>query len=168
MHITNDLLAAVFADSSLFCGKEDVIHAIIYHQLRKAGVSPLRIAREQALSGNRVDIVLFGDQVHGDFATTTEVPLAAIEVKNVTVLLHDCLRNVGFGTAQLSLETYFSFAAQDGSRMQDRPDLVVFDADFDGRFNLYKGGVSMAPETCGSLADNANYRQRGWWRRVGC
>ena len=24
--------------------------------------------------------------------------------------------------------------------MQDRPDLVVFDADFDGRFNLYKEG----------------------------
>ena len=271
MHITNDLLAAVFADSSLFCGKEDVIHAVIYHQLLKAGVSPLRIAREQALSGNRVDVVLFGDQVCGDFATTTEAPLAAIEVKggaygnrnalkdqiepdgyckdmaklkpeaergiecwflcvdmpelgravspqkagqmsehcaahglsfayycqgeerfyvsrpgqklmgvpiatvhatvnsggtdflfdprgsrlaalarnclavngheaNVTALLYDCLRNAGFCTAQLSLETYFSFAAQDGSRMQDRPDLVVFNADFDGRFNLYKGG----------------------------
>jgi len=271
MHITNDLLAAVFADSALFCGKEDVIHAIIYHQLLKAGWSPLRIAREQALSGNRVDVVLFGDRVRGDFATTTEPPLAAIEVKggaygyrnalkmeidaggyctdmaklkaeaergiecwflcvdmpelgravspqkvgqmsehcaahglsfgyycqgeerfyvsrpgqklaeppiapvvattsrsgtdflldphapqlaalarnclaangheaNVTVLLYDCLRDAGFGTPQLSLETYFSFAAQDGSRMQDRPDLVVFDADFDGRFNLYKGG----------------------------
>ncbi|HYN76195.1 MAG TPA: hypothetical protein VES73_00180, partial [Lamprocystis sp. (in: g-proteobacteria)] len=53
----------VFADSSLFCGKDDVIHAIIYHQMLKAGASPLRIAREQALSGNRVDVVLFGVQV---------------------------------------------------------------------------------------------------------
>jgi len=271
MHITNDLLACVFADSSLFCGKEDVIHAIIYHQMLKAGVSPLRLVRERALSGNRVDVVLFGDEVRGDFATTPQTPLAAIEVKGgaygyrnalkmeidaggyctdmtklkaeadrgiecwflcvdmpelgravspqkvgqmsahcaahglsfayycqgeerfhvsrpghtlaevpiaqvattttrtgtdflldpkapqlaalarnclavsgheatTTALLYDCLRNAGFGTAQLSLETYFSFAAKDGSRMQDRPDLVVFDADFDGRFNLYKGG----------------------------
>lgn len=271
MNITNDLLAAVFADSSLFCGKEDVIHAIIHHQMMKAGLSPLRIAREQALSGNRVDIALFGEGVHGDFATTQRKPLAAIEVKggaygyrnalkveidargycedmaklkteaengiecwflcvdmpelgravsplkaelvseqcanhglsfayycqgeesfyvsrprqrlaqvpvgkivvancnrgvdilldrnepklatlarhclavsgheaNHTALLYDCLRNAGFGVAQLSLETYFSFAAPEGSRMQERPDLVTFDASFDGRFNLYKDG----------------------------
>lgn len=54
---------------------------------------------------------------------------------NNAALLYDCLRTSGFGVAQLSLETYFSFAAQ-GNRMQDRPDLVVFDGDFDGRFNL--------------------------------
>jgi hypothetical protein len=271
MHITNKLLAAVFADSSLFCGKEDVIHAIIHHQLVKSGVPPQRIAREQALSGNRVDVALYGQDVNGDFATTQRKPLAAIEVKggaygyrnalkgeidatgyckdmaklkaeatkgvecwfvcvdmpelgravfplkvelvsercaahgvsfayycqgescfyvsrpreklaqvpvgkvaaarnnggveflldrsaprlsalarqclavngheaNHTALLYDCLRNAGFGVAQLSLETYFSFAAQEGSRMQERPDLVAFDANFDGRFNLYKGG----------------------------
>jgi len=58
---------------------------------------------------------------------------------NNAALLYNCLRTSGFGVAQLSLETYFSFAAQ-GSRMQDRPDIVVFDGDFDGRFNLYKGG----------------------------
>jgi hypothetical protein len=271
MHITNNLLAAVFADSSLFCGKEDVIHAIIHHQLVKSGIPPQRIAREQALSGNRVDVALYGQEVNGDFATTQRKPLAAIEVKggaygyrnalkgeidasgyckdmaklkveatkgvecwflcvdmpelgravsplkvelvsercaahgvsfayycqgescfyvsrpreklaqvpvgkvaaarnnggveflldrsapklsalarqclavngheaNHTALLYDCLRNAGFGVAQLSLETYFSFAAQEGSRMQERPDLVAFDPDFDGRFNLYKGG----------------------------
>ena len=81
MTITNDLLAAVFADASLFCGKEDVIHAIIHHQMTKTGISPLRIAREQMLSGNRVDVVLFGDGVSGDFATTKQKPLAVIEVK---------------------------------------------------------------------------------------
>jgi hypothetical protein len=271
MSITNNLLAAVFADSSIFCGKEDVVHAIIYHQLVKSGVPPQRIAREQALSGNRVDVALYGQEVNGDFATTQRKPLAAIEVKggaygyrnalkgeidasgyckdmaklkveatrgvecwflcvdmpelgralsrlkvelvsercaahglsfayhcqgesffyvsrprerlarvpvgkvaaernnsgveflldrsaprlsalarqclavngheaNHTALLYDCLRNSGLGVAQLSLETYFSFAAQDGSRMQERPDLVAFNADFDGRFNLYKGG----------------------------
>lgn len=270
MHITNALLASVFAESSAFCGKEDVLHAVIYHQLRKAGHPHTRIAREQSLAGNRVDIVLHGNSVAGDFATTQKKPLAAIEVKggaygtrnalrdeidasgycadmaklkpeaakgveswficvdmpvlgravsplkvdlvseqcsahglsfayycqgedqyyvshpkkqlvaypvakiaasrnvkgvnfllkqndkklaalardclmingheaNNAALLYDCLRTSGFGIAQLSLETYFSFAAQ-GSRMQDRPDLVVFDGDFDGRFNLYKGG----------------------------
>lgn len=81
MHITNKLLAAVFADSSLFCGKEDVIHAIIHHQLVKSGIPPQRIAREQALSGKRVDVALYGQEVNGDFATTQRKPLAAIEVK---------------------------------------------------------------------------------------
>ena len=271
MNITNDLLAGVFSDTSLFCGKEDVIHAIIHHQLMKSGIPLQRIAREQALSGNRVDVVLFGNGVNGDFSTTLCKALAAIEVKggaygnrnalkdeidatgyckdmeklkveaakgiecwflcvdmpelgravsppkvglvaeqcaahglsfayycqgegsfhvsrprqkltsvpvgvispasnaggtgflldrkspklamltrqclsvngneaNITALLYDCLRSTGFGVAQLSLETYFSFAAQNGSRMQERPDLVVFNADFDGRFNLYKAG----------------------------
>jgi len=270
MHITNELLASVFAESSAFCGKEDVLHAVIYHQLKKAGHSHTRIAREQALASNRVDIVLHGNNVAGDFSAMQKKPLAAIEVKggayatrnalkveidtsgycadmaklkpeaakgieswficvdmpelgraispakmqlvseqctlhglnfayycqgedqfyvshpkkqltthpvaqitasrnvkgvdfllkqkdrklaalardclmvngheaNNTALLYDCLRTSGFGVAQLSLETYFSFAAQ-GSRMQDRPDLVVFDGDFDGSFNLYKGG----------------------------
>lgn len=270
MHITNELLACIFAESSAFCGKEDVLHAVIYHQLKKAGHSHTRIAREQALASNRVDIVLHGNNVAGDFSAMQKKPLAAIEVKggaygtrnaladtinlsgycadmaklkpeaakgveswficvdmpelgraispvkmqlvseqctlhglsfayycqgedqfyvshpkkqlaahpvaqisvsrnvkgidfllkqkdrklaalardclmvngheaNNTALLYDCLRTSGFGIAQLSLETYFSFAAQ-GSRMQDRPDLVVFDGDFDGSFNLYKGG----------------------------
>lgn len=271
MHITNNLLASIFADSSLFCGKEDVIHAIIHHQMTRAKISHLQIAREQALSGNRVDVVLFGDGVIGDFATTQQKPLAAIEVKggaygyrnalkmeidasgyckdmaklkihaargiacwflcvdmtdlgravsplklalvseqcmahglsfayycqgessfyvsrpkqkltqipiekvssvssdrsvdflldrdepklqalarqclsvsgheaNITARIYEALRSSGFGVAQLSLETYFSFAATEGSRMQDRPDLVIFDANFDGRFNLYQGG----------------------------
>ena len=272
MHITNELLASVFADAALFCGKEDVLHAIIYHQLKKAGYPHTRIAREMALTSNRVDIVVYGNGVQGDFATTKHNPLVSIEIKggaygnrnaladtinqsgycsdmaklkpeaargveawficvdmpqlgraisptkaqlisdqcathglafayycqgeelfyvsrpgkklmthlipkvvptrnmagvgfllnpddkrlaalaqdclmvsgheaNNAALLYDCLRRSGFGVAQLSLETYFSFAAR-GSRMQDRPDMVVFDGDFDGRFNLYKGGNS--------------------------
>ena len=45
MHITNELLASVFADSSAFCGKEDVLHAQIYHRLLGAGYgSPWEIA----------------------------------------------------------------------------------------------------------------------------
>lgn len=271
MYITNNLLADVFADASLFCGKEDVIHVIIHHQMVKSGISPQRIAREQILSEGRIDITLFGEDFGGDFAAAKRTPLAAIEVKGgaygnrnalndeidasgyckdmaklkgdvakgiecwflcidmaelgravsplkieliseqcathglsfayycqgeayfytsrpkqklaqipiaqrtsgssksgdgflldrkalkLEVLAHECLavsgheanytarlyhrlRDAGFGTAQLSLETYFSFAAPNGSRMQDRPDLVVFSDDFDGRFNLYKGG----------------------------
>lgn len=271
MNVSNTLLAAIFAETAHFCGREDVIQAIIYHQMLKAGISPQRVAREQTIGKNRVDIVLFGEEVKGDFATTQCKPIAAIEVKggaygdrnalkdeidstgfckdmtklkvdagrgiecwflcvdmpelgraisplkvgfvseqcaaqglsfayycqgdeyfyssrpgqqlirvpiitagkvdhinnglqlfdriepklvalsqkclsvngheaNNTGLLYDCLRTVGFGVSQVSLETYFSFAAKVGNRMQDRPDLVVFDADFDGRFNLYKEG----------------------------
>ena len=271
MHITNELLASVFANSAAFCGKEDVLHAVIYHRLKQAGFSHTQIAREQPLGKNRVDIVLYGDDVSGDFSAAQKKPLVAIEVKggaygnrnalkdeidvrgyckdmaklkpeldrgvecwficvdmvelgravsparvelmseqcaahglafayfcqgeknfhvsrpkqkltvvpvakgaaecsksgvdfllqqndrrlaalahdclmvngneaNVTSLLYDCLRQSGFGVAQLSLETYFSFAKQPGSRMQERPDLVVFGSEFDGRFNLYKSG----------------------------
>ncbi|MDP2852180.1 MAG: hypothetical protein Q8O23_02120 [Gallionella sp.] len=276
MHMSNELLASVFADSSAFCGKEDVLHALLYHRLLGAGYSHNRLAREQPLGNNRVDLVLFGNDMTGDFSDTKKKPLVAIEVKggaygdrnalkdtidasgyctdmaklkpevargveswficvdmpelgravsplkvtlvaeqcakhglafayycqgeatfqvsnskqklatfpiaeatntssragieflfaqnnpklaalsrkclsvsgheaNITALLYDCLRSADFGVSQLSLETYFSFAAKSGSRMQDRPDLVVFDADFDGRFNLYKrGNVSMS------------------------
>lgn len=81
MHITNELLAPVFADSAAFCGREDVLHAAIYHRLKKAGFSHTRIAREQALGNNRVDIVLYGNDVDGDFAATQKMPQVAIEVK---------------------------------------------------------------------------------------
>lgn len=271
MHLTDQLLSRIFADSSRFCGKEDVIHAIIHYQLTKAGISPLRIAREQMLAGKRADVVLFGEDVRGNFSKTLSKPLVVIEVKgaaygnrnalsdvidetgyckdmgklkgdavrgiecwflcvdmpelgralslvklklvseqctahglclayhcqhephfyvshpnsqlikipvpgsdksrkdasldflfavkdakfnafahdslalsgneaNITSLLYNSLRDAGFGVNQLSLETYFSFAAENGRRMQERPDLVIFDADFDGRFNLYQGG----------------------------
>lgn len=273
MHITNALLASVFAESSAFCGKEEVLHAVIYHQLRKVGHLHTSIAREQNLPGKRAhpDITIYGSDVAGDFAATQKIPLALLEVKggaynkmnalkreigpsgycadmdklkpeaakgieawflcvdmaelgravspikvelvseqcsahglsfayycqgedqfyvshpkkklaahpvakvtatrntkgadflltqndrklaalvrdclminghegNNTALLYDCLRTSGFGVAQLSLETYFSFAAGLPKGMQKRPDLVVFDGDFDGRFNLYKGG----------------------------
>ncbi|MCM8611173.1 hypothetical protein [Accumulibacter sp.] len=59
---------------------------------------------------------------------------------NLATVLYGFLREAGFGVHQLSLETYFSFAAEAGNRMQRRPDLAVFDAGFDGRFNLYRGG----------------------------
>lgn len=272
MHITDQLLSQVFSDASLFCGREDVIHAILHYQLTRSGVSSWRIAREQNLPvAGKVDVVLYGDDATGDFAATTAKPLAAIEVKggaygnrnalndeidasgfcadmtklqadarqgiecwfvcvdmpelgravsalkaqlvserctahglcfayfcqgesyylvsrpgrplarvevpaaaadaggrcldylftrddprfgalvrglrsvsgneaNITSMLYNSLRDGGYRVQQLSLETFFSFAAKPGSRMQDRPDMVIFDAGFDGRFNLYRGG----------------------------
>lgn len=59
---------------------------------------------------------------------------------NLASTLYNTLRANGFGVEQLSLETYFSFAAEQDSRMQLRPDMTVFDSSFDGRFNLYAGG----------------------------
>lgn len=71
---------------------------------------------------------------------------------NLTATLYNTLRVIGFGVEQLSLETYFSFAAEPGKRMQRRPDLTVFDAGFDGRFNLYAGGNRLRSNDAHKLA----------------
>ncbi|TPH13940.1 hypothetical protein [Litorilituus lipolyticus] len=59
---------------------------------------------------------------------------------NTVAALYQLFRDANFGVQQLSLETYFSFAKTNGSRMHDRPDMVIFNQHFDGKFNLYKGG----------------------------
>ena len=92
MRITNALLASLLAESSAFCGKEDVLHAVIYHQIRKAGQPHTRIAREQKLSNNRVDIVLYGNDVAGDFSVTQKKPVASIEVKGGAYGTRNALR----------------------------------------------------------------------------
>lgn len=271
MHLTDELLGTIFSDASDFCGREEVTHAIIYHHLRKAGFSSKQIAREKALSGTAIDIVLFGEDVTGDFSTTNKKPLMAIEVKggayrnrnslkdeidsfgfctdmeklkseahrhvecwflcldmpdleqavrtkkreliakncmrlnisfayycqgegyfyvsrlnhglipipikkshkhnsnacldflfnrrhpkfrvllrnclsvngheaNYTAILYSCLRDAGFNSRQISLETYFNFTKKRDGRPPDRPDLIVFNKDFDGKFNLFRGG----------------------------
>lgn len=91
--VYNALLASVFAESSAFCGNEDVLHAVIYHQLRKAGQPHTRIAREQALANNRVDIVLYGNDVAGNFSATQMKPVAAIEVKGGAYGTRNALRD---------------------------------------------------------------------------
>ena len=52
--------------------------------------------------------------------------------------LYSALVNKGCSARQLSLETYFGFAP--GSRMQQRPDLCIYEPTIDGRFNLYPYG----------------------------
>lgn len=49
------------------------------------------------------------------------------------------LRRADFGAQQVSLETYYSFAAGPG-RMQFRPDLSIFAPGVKGHFNLYRDG----------------------------
>jgi hypothetical protein len=56
-----------------------------------------------------------------------------------TGFVYHALRQAGIGTTQLSLETYFHCEAG-ASRMQQRPDICVFDSPVAGRFNLYRGG----------------------------
>lgn len=87
MHITNELLASVFADSAAFCGREDVLHAVIYPRLTKAGFSHVCIAREQPLSSNRGGYRAYGDDVAGDFATTQRKPLVVIVFACVVLLM---------------------------------------------------------------------------------
>lgn len=55
-------------------------------------------------------------------------------------LLYHALRGARFSAGQVSLETYFGCASVDGSRMQLRPDVTVFQPEVEGRFNLYKDG----------------------------
>jgi hypothetical protein len=52
---------------------------------------------------------------------------------------YHAIRSGGYSATQVSLETYFSFARKQ-SQMPLRPDLCVFDASINGRFNLYRHG----------------------------
>jgi len=271
MSLSKNTLASIFGDTDEFCGKEDVIHAIIYRHLLKSGLSATQVAREQPVSSSRLDIVVFDKQIQGKFKNTGIIPRLAIEVKggaygdrnalndeiasdgyckdmeklekevkigieswficvdmpelgrainsslikkvhaqcksrrisfayycqgddhyyyapnganqsneeivnnklsgcsiqvqsvlndsnpifnkmceqllqingheaNTTAALYQLFRESGFPVKQLSLETYFSFAKKPGSSMHDRPDMVLFDKEFDGMFNLYKKG----------------------------
>lgn len=269
--ISINILASIFSDIDEFCGKEDVIHAIIYHHLLESGLSSTQVAREQPVSKNRIDVVVFDQQIQGQYNKTNILPKIAIEVKggaygnrnalkdtikpdgycddmeklekeidkgieawficvdmpelgrsiddflikkihhqckkrnisfayfcqgeayffyaphnavhsneqiiknndsgcnlpvssilsqdniyfnemceqllkisgheaNTTAALYQLFRKSGMSVPQLSLETYFSFAKKPGSRMQLRPDMVLFNKEFDGMFNLYKKG----------------------------
>lgn len=269
--ISKKILASIFGDINKFCGKEDVIHAIIYHHLLESGLSSNQVAREQPVSKNPIDMVVFNRQIQGQFNKTDILPKIAIEVKggaygtrnalkdtikpdgycedmeklekeinkgieawficvdmpelgrsindllikeihsqckkrnisfayfcqgeeyffhaphntihsneminknndsgcdlparsilsqdniyfnemceqllringheaNTTAALYRLFRKSGISIPQLSLETYFSFAKKPGSRMQLRPDMVLFDKEFDGMFSLYKKG----------------------------
>ena len=269
MEITKSILSAIFGEANEFCGKEDVLHAIIYRQLILSGLSPLQIAREQPISSSRIDVVVFDKSIAGQFHKTSVLPRLAIEVKggaygdrnalndeicsdgyckdmeklekevsngldswficvdmpelgravneglirkihkqcakrkisfayfcqggnsyyylpvsnqseskeplttshesttpdiesifsksnaefmsmshnllsingheaNTTAAIYQLLRESGLSVPQVSLETYFSFAKKKNSRMHDRPDLVVFNQNFDGKFNLYQ------------------------------
>lgn len=271
MLLSKNILSLIFGDANEFCGKEDVIHAIIYHRLLESGLSPTQVAREQPVSSSRIDVVVFDKQIQGKYKSTNIIPKLAIEVKggaygdrnalndeitsdgyckdmeklekeveigieswficvdmpelgravnsslikkihaqcrrrrisfayycqgenhyyyapndanqsnekivvnnqsgrdiqvqsvlngsnpnfnkmckellqingheaNTTAALYHLFRRSGFTVKQLSLETYFSFAKKPGSSMHDRPDMVLFDKEFDGMFNLYKKG----------------------------
>ena len=271
MLLSKTTLTSIFSDSNLFCGKEDVIHAITYRSLIDSGILSSQIAREQPISSSRLDIVVYDKQIKGQFYKASALPEIVIEVKggaygnrnalhdeissngyctdmdklekeaergieswficidmselgraidptrltdvhtqcksrnisfayycqgedsyfnapiggkesyekinisnshgseklvqsilnidnpafitmcgellkvngheaNTVAALYQLFREAGFGVPQLSLETYFSFAKTDGSRMHDRPDMVLFNKHFDGKFNLYKKG----------------------------
>ena len=283
MFLDKNTLASIFADTDMFCGKEDVIHAIIYHHLLESGLFPSQVAREQPVSTNRIDVVVFNEEIQGQFKNTYLLPMVAIEVKggaygnrnalndeissdgyckdmdklekevekgitswficvdmpelgravtregvnkiysqckkrkvsfayfcqgeehffyapageaesneritinknggiepgvksilntgnpdfnsmceqllkingheaNTTAALYQLFRKTGLAASQISLETYFSFAKKSGSRMHDRPDLVLFDKDFDGTFNLYRKGNTELPNDSHKMA----------------
>ena len=59
---------------------------------------------------------------------------------NLTSCLYRMARDNGFSVPQTSLETYFVAAATGTRGGYHRPDMVLFDKKFDGRFNLYEDG----------------------------
>ena len=79
--ISRNILASIFGDIDKFCGKEDVIHAIIYHHLLESGMSSNQVAREQPISKNRIDLVIFDQEFQGQYNKTNILPKIAIEVK---------------------------------------------------------------------------------------
>lgn len=81
MVLTRDILARVFADTDQFCGAELVIHAILYHWLIQSGLHSTQVAREQAVSSSRMDMVIFAESVRGLFNRAEQLPRATVEVK---------------------------------------------------------------------------------------
>ena len=59
---------------------------------------------------------------------------------NSVAAIYRFFRKSGLNVSQISLETYFSCAKTEGSSMPDRPDIVLFDKNYDGVFNLFKNG----------------------------
>jgi len=322
MSLSKKTLASIFSDADMFCGKEDVIHAIIYHHLLGSGMLATQVAREQPVSTNRIDVGVLDRQIRGRFINTELLPGLVVEVKggaygdrnalndeiaadgyckdmeklekevakgieswfvcvdmpelgravtregvnkiygqckkrkisfayfcqgeehffyapaeesesngkiainrnggaepcvksiinksnskfnsmceqllringneaNTTAALYHLFRESGLAASQISLETYFSFAKKPGSRMHDRPDMVLFNKDFDGVFNLYRKGNREWPNdshkvshintifevkgsaTMNSKADKARYKiymkdieKLKWWQAM--
>ena len=70
---------------------------------------------------------------------------------NTVAAIYQLLRVSGFSASQLSLETYFCFA-KSGKGMHDRPDMTLFDGNFDGMFNLYRKGNREWPNDAKKMA----------------
>lgn len=60
---------------------------------------------------------------------------------DVVATLYRHILGLGYSQHQVATETYFGFAPKkNGSRMQERPDLCLFDPEVQGHFNLYPKG----------------------------
>jgi len=60
---------------------------------------------------------------------------------DVVSAAYQWLLSLGYSVDQVATETYFGFAPRkNGKRMQERPDLCLFNPQVDGHFNLYPKG----------------------------
>ncbi len=60
---------------------------------------------------------------------------------DVVAAAYQWLLSLGYSVGQVATETYFGFAPRkNGKKMQERPDLCLFDPEVDGHFNLYPNG----------------------------
>jgi hypothetical protein len=81
MILNQKILAAIFGDASKFCGKEDVLHALIYYHIVQSGVPSTQVAREHSIANKKIDLVVFDGSINGQFYGTNIKPKCFIEVK---------------------------------------------------------------------------------------
>ena len=71
---------------------------------------------------------------------TDEIKTSSAYECDIQALIYRNLRQSRCAPSQVSLETYFNFAVENGKRMQKRPDICLFEPSIDGHFNLYANG----------------------------
>tara|TARA_R110002050_G_scaffold76459_5_gene163234 strand:+ start:10461 stop:11231 length:771 start_codon:yes stop_codon:yes gene_type:complete len=81
MILNQKILAAIFGDASEFCGKEDVLHALIYYHIVQTEVPSIQVEREHSIANKKIDLVVFDGSINGQFYGTNIKPKCFIEVK---------------------------------------------------------------------------------------
>jgi len=104
-----------------------------------ARILPLRLPPTSSDGGRPLNLLM---QPGSDFLREFSREAATVPFKEASMvaLLYHYLRKAGYNHLQLSLETYFTFAPEEGKAMARRPDISVFTPKVQGHFNLYRHG----------------------------
>lgn len=115
-----------------YCQKDKSAMIVI-----KGNIKTLKISKPEYSTINKSFKDVLSEAASSDFEFISNVDG---HEANITSHLYNLARRSGLAVPQISLETYF-VAASTGKRGGFyRPDMVLFESDFDGRFNLYNNG----------------------------